>query len=100
MARVRSGLRNVALARDLRHVMSELHSARGVLDTAREEIRRLVDKIALCSTCKKVKTESGEWVEIDRYLEAHARIAFARDACPSCEAEAGKGEELGRSEAA
>ncbi len=81
MARIRAGLRNVTLAREVRRMERQLQSARDELETAQNEVRRLVRMVPKCGDCARVSNVQGEWMTLDHYLEAHAQIAFRPDQC-------------------
>jgi len=85
MSRVRAGLRNVELARKVRHMERELQAARSELETAQSDVNRLVRMVPRCQECAKVSTARGDWIALERYLEQHAQIAFRPDVCPACD---------------
>ena len=95
MARVRAGLRNVLLARQLRRVLIELQAARAELDETRTRIRRITDRLRLCPDCGRVKDGDGTWRDMAAYLERHSLMKFEREKCPSCppKSQTGKGGE-------
>lgn len=41
--------------------------------------------VPICSSCKKVRIENGEWVNIDAYLHHTACVEFSHGYCPDCE---------------
>lgn len=41
--------------------------------------------VPICSCCKKVRSEDGEWVEVDLYLHRKMDAAFSHTYCPLCE---------------
>ena len=38
----------------------------------------------ICSRCKKVRTEHGEWEQIDTYLQRHQQATVTLALCPAC----------------
>jgi DNA-binding response OmpR family regulator len=89
-ARVRAGLRNILLARELQRALAELENARGELDATRAEMRRITAELPLCVTCKRVRSGEGHWRDLHVYLVEHQLSEFAFCTCPECEAQAAK----------
>jgi len=40
--------------------------------------------IPICSFCKKIRDESGDWHMVDRYFEEQLQIQFTHSLCPEC----------------
>jgi Zn-finger nucleic acid-binding protein len=38
----------------------------------------------ICSRCKKVRDERGEWEQIDVYLRRHQQATVTLALCPAC----------------
>lgn len=86
LARVRAGLRIVSLTRELRDALVQLREARTDLASSRKETVRLTGLIAICSFCKKARTEDDQWKDIDQYLADRAQADFTHGICPECRA--------------
>ena len=54
------------------------------LAAAAREIRTLEGLLPMCSGCKKVRCEAGEWHSIDVYLRDHTRADITHGLCPDC----------------
>jgi len=54
------------------------------LKKAREEIRSLRGIIPICASCKKIRTDSGYWEQVDTYIENHSEAEFTHGVCPVC----------------
>jgi DNA-binding response OmpR family regulator len=76
-ARVRAGLRRVEREHSLVHESEFLYDALHHLRTG-------PDVVPICSVCRRVRDEQGEWQAPDSYLEAHAGIRFTHGLCPPC----------------
>lgn len=48
------------------------------------EIKVLKGFLPICSFCKKIRDESGNWVEIERYIDARSEAKFSHSLCPEC----------------
>jgi hypothetical protein len=84
MARVRAGLRIVALTQQLRRTVEELKVAGAELDSSRAEVHRLAGLLPICSHCNKVRAADGEWQEIAVYLGSRDQASFTQGVCPEC----------------
>ena len=43
----------------------------------------------MCSYCKKVRSEGGEWDSLEKYIEAHSSTTFTHGICARDEGDAG-----------
>ncbi len=84
MARVRAGLRNVLLQRELRDSAAALRAAQAQLDETRAELHRLAQQLPLCPFCKRIHAPEGGWEELDRYLDERSLVNFSPGLCPEC----------------
>jgi hypothetical protein len=60
------------------------HEAR---ERAMAELRTLRGIIPICSYCREVKTEVGDWTRLESYVREHSAAEFSHGICPDCEAE-------------
>ena len=49
-----------------------------------EELRGI---LPICSSCKKIRDDSGFWYEIEPYIASHSQVEFSHSICPDCEEE-------------
>jgi PAS domain S-box-containing protein len=54
------------------------------LKKAFEEIRTLKGILPLCSFCKKIRNDKGEWKSVDVYIHEHSEADITHTVCPSC----------------
>jgi PAS domain S-box-containing protein len=67
--------------------VTDRHEAQRALLVAHErELRRLRGILALCTVCKKIHNESGDWQTIDSYVRERAALDFSHGLCPACQA--------------
>ena len=38
----------------------------------------------ICSSCKKIRTDTGAWERIERYIRDHTYAEFSHGLCPDC----------------
>ena len=84
LARVRSGLRIVRLAQQLRAAVGELQMANAELSSTRDTLDRVRVGIEICHYCRRLKADDGEWLDLDRYVLRRPD----RSTCPQCRATA------------
>ncbi|MGE0866160.1 MAG: hypothetical protein AB7P34_19850 [Vicinamibacterales bacterium] len=51
---------------------------------ARQQLQTLHGIIPICASCKQVRTDAGEWQQIERYVRDHSDAEFSHGVCPSC----------------
>lgn len=54
------------------------------LDTDLDQIRNLESLLSICMTCKKIRTASNTWDQLEKYLSEHSGAAFSHGVCPEC----------------
>lgn len=77
MARVRIQLEH-KLQRD------ELRQRNSELEAALARIRRLEGIMPICMYCKKIRTDSSSWQEVEQYIAENSDACFSHGVCPSC----------------
>lgn len=50
----------------------------------RDEIRRLEGIIPICASCKKMRSDSGYWHQVETYLAERTDAVFSHGICPDC----------------
>ncbi len=77
-------LRRRALERALDQAWQSQLEARLASERALADLRTLHGIIPICSFCKKVRTEVGNWQQIERYVQHHTQAEFSHGLCPDC----------------
>ncbi len=54
------------------------------LQEALAEIRTLKGIIPICSSCKKIRNDSGYWEQMEEYIRKNSDAEFTHGICPSC----------------
>lgn len=54
------------------------------LQEALSQIRVLRGHLPICASCKKIRDDSGYWMQIEKYLTEHADVDFTHAVCPEC----------------
>ena len=76
-ARLRVGVRTVALERALRRRIADL-------DAALRHVRTLQGLLPICMHCKKIRNEEQVWERLESYIEEHADVEFSHGLCDEC----------------
>jgi hypothetical protein len=67
-----------ALVAYLVHVVATQHRA------LRREVRVLEGLLPICSFCKKIRNEEGEWEVLESYITDKSEAKFSHGLCPVC----------------
>jgi hypothetical protein len=54
------------------------------LQDALAEIKTLSGLLPICAWCKSVRDDSGYWMRVEQYVEAHSQATFSHSVCPEC----------------
>jgi len=54
------------------------------LEKAQEEIQTLRGILPLCSFCKKIRDDEGNWERVDVYILKHSQADISHSICPDC----------------
>jgi hypothetical protein len=54
------------------------------LQKAPEEIKTLQGIIPICTSCKKIRDNMGNWNHIEAYIREHYLADFTDGTCPEC----------------
>ena len=44
----------------------------------------LAGVLPICSSCKKIRDEGGDWEDVEVYIRDHAPVEFSHGVCPDC----------------
>ena len=76
--------RRLELERDVDDAYAAEYDARLAADRNLAELRTLRGIIPICAHCKQVRTDGGDWQQIERYVAAHSDAEFSHGICPAC----------------
>ena len=48
------------------------------------ELRNLRDIIPICSHCRKLRTDVGDWRQLEEHFQMHSGTLFSHGICPDC----------------
>ena len=55
------------------------------LSNALAKSRALAGLLHICSSCKKIQDEEGDWKQIEDFIREHFDVEFKHIVCPDCE---------------
>lgn len=64
--------------------LEESLSRQKALEAENQMLRGL---LPICSNCKKIRDESGEWWHVEEYVAMHSEADFSHTICPPCRKE-------------
>jgi hypothetical protein len=56
----------------------------GYLARQRHEIQVLQGMLPICGFCKRIRDESGGWLQLEHYIGARSEASFSHTFCPDC----------------
>lgn len=54
------------------------------LKLALAEVKALSGLLPICSSCKKIRNDTGYWEQIESYIMEHSEAEFSHSICPDC----------------
>jgi hypothetical protein len=69
---------------DLLRAREELKEKIAETERYRSEIKVLSGLLPICSGCKKIRDEKGNWVQMETYIHARSEAEFSHGICPDC----------------
>lgn len=51
------------------------------------ELKVLQGILPICANCRKIRTDAGEWSQLEVYVQRHSEAQFSHGICPDCERE-------------
>jgi hypothetical protein len=56
----------------------------GELQESLAQVKRLSGLLPICSSCKKIRDDAGNWRQIETYVRSHSEADFTHGICPDC----------------
>ncbi len=53
-------------------------------EKALQEVKILRGLLPICASCKRIKDETGAWIQIEGYIKKHTEAEFTHGICPEC----------------
>ena len=68
----------------LRRANEALQTRTRELEEALTKIKTLRGLIPICASCKKIRSDTGYWQQLEEYLAEHSEADFTHGLCPEC----------------
>jgi hypothetical protein len=65
-------------------IYAQLRKATGIIHCKTEQIKVLSGLLPICSFCKKIRDEDGNWEMLEEYISFHSESEFSHSFCPEC----------------
>ena len=75
---------NAELERHQEHLEELVEERTQDLQVALREVKTLSGLLPICSSCKKIRDEQGEWVRVEKYISTRSEAEFSHSICPEC----------------
>ncbi len=49
-----------------------------------QEIKKLSGLLSVCSNCKRIRDEKGNWTDLEDYVSRHSKADLSHGTCPDC----------------
>ena len=76
--------RRAALEREIAVRFQAEQQAAAMAQRALADLRTLRGIIPICSHCRKVRSEVGDWQQLEQYVAEHSEADFSHGVCPNC----------------
>lgn len=47
-------------------------------------IKKVSGLLPICSSCKKIRDDGGDWKQVEEYINEHFKVEFTHSICPEC----------------
>jgi DNA-binding response OmpR family regulator len=54
------------------------------LERALREVKVLRGLIPICAKCKRIRTDTGDWQQLEEYIQNHSEVEFSHGFCQAC----------------
>ena len=54
------------------------------LEQALRDVKVLRRMIPICTNCKRVRTDAGDWQQLEEHIRCHAEVEFSHGICQVC----------------
>jgi GAF domain-containing protein len=77
-------LENARLFQSVRQSQMDWETLSLELQDALDNVKTLRGLLPICSSCKKIRDDSGYWQGVDDYVRDHSEARFTHGMCPEC----------------
>lgn len=70
---------------DVEELIARVTAAERILGL-HQHVAQLEGLLAICSYCKKIRDDGGQWVQVEHYMSRRTQLEFSHGVCPICKA--------------
>ncbi len=74
----------IEVGRRMLDLQAALNDKIGELRRAIEEVKTLRGILPICASCKKIRNDTGYWLQVEEYVRDHSEAQFSHSICPEC----------------
>ena len=63
---------------------AQLLDEKAVLEGALLQVRTLRGLLPICTECKRIRDDRGDWLQFELYVDRHSDAEFSHGVCPDC----------------
>ena len=68
----------------IRKNITQMLEVNNELRAALAEVKQLRGMLPICSSCKRIRDDSQQWVVLEKYIQTHTEATFTHGLCPDC----------------
>ncbi len=72
------------LEHELKTTGDKLQTSLQELEQKMSDIKILSGLLPTCSSCKKIRDDEGNWIQMESYIHRHSEAQFSHGICPDC----------------
>jgi hypothetical protein len=80
----KSWLKIIESEKSTKILNDDLQTKNMELEDALSEVKQLSGMLPICASCKKIRNDTGYWVQIENYISTHSEAEFSHGLCPDC----------------
>ncbi len=77
-------IRSIRYAIERKRIENEKAKVIVELQEALAKVKLLSGFIPICSSCKKIRDDTGYWQQLEAYIQQHSDAEFSHSICPDC----------------
>ncbi|OGR44344.1 MAG: hypothetical protein A2X35_02650 [Elusimicrobia bacterium GWA2_61_42] len=76
--------RTVRYAIERKQLVNEKEALIAQLREALKQVKQLTGLLPICADCKKIRTDKGDWMQLESYISEHSEALFTHGFCENC----------------
>lgn len=76
--------RTIRYAIERKQLVNEKETLIAQLREALKQVKQLTGLLPICADCKKIRTDKGDWMQLESYISEHSEALFTHGFCDNC----------------